>query len=307
MKKNLLLLLATSMLLGSCAQPASSSSSNEDNSSVSSNESSSENSSSSEESSSSNEDSSSKEEYHVDERMIGRWYINGSNANILPINGIFDIAADDTLAIGERVLTLTGNYDGFEGTYKFVYGSIVFIVSYDEENDYLDWGYQNGSQADFGFATKTPVSDSKYDYEGDTFPMEMAKEYLGTTLDLPALTFEANSYALQNFESSLYNNAKCSDIICYGASTAKTANYLTSLLENDYTIFYKSGADNVDYIANTKISEQTFYIGYDSSKTYALRIIFYPGDTKAENEMHIFLYNYDDKIVGITENSGENL
>ncbi len=306
MKKKLLMLLASSMLLGACAQNTNSSS--EENQSSSENSSSSiEHSSSNEESSSSEE--SSKEEYHIDKRMVGRWYINSSNNNVLPINGIFDIAEDDTLAIGERTLTLSGKYDGYEGTYKFVYGSIAFIVSYDEDHDYLDWAYQNVNDADFGFAAKTPVQDSKYDYEGDTFPMEMSKEYLGTTLDLPAVNFEATSYAVQLFESSLYN-VKCADIVCFGATTAKTANYLTLLLENDYTFYYTSGGEKVTYVANTKISEGTFFIGYDAAKTYALRIIFYTGDTKAENEMHIFLYNYSDKIAGITEqtgNSGESL
>lgn len=290
MKKKLLILLASSMLLGACTQNTESSSSKEENSSISTNESSSqssETSSSSETSTeeSSESDSSSSEELHIDSKFVGRWYINSSNEGVLPINGIFDIYENDTLAIGQVTLTLKGHYDGFEETYKFVYGSISFIVSYDEDHDYLDYGYDNTNESDFGFASKNPVKDPSYDYY-DSFPMEQAKEYLGTTLDLPALTFEANSYGIMLFTSSLYN-VKCADIVCYGASTAKTANYLQALLDNEYTMTYTGG----------KISEQTFYSGWDKDKTYSVRIIYYPGDSKDLNEMHIFLYNYSEEIT----------
>lgn len=289
MKKKLLILLASSMLLGACTQNTESSSSQEENSSTSTNESSSESSEtsseeSSESDSSSSEDSSS-EELHIDPKFVGRWYINSSNEGVFPINGIFDIYENDTLAIGQVTLTLKGHYDGFEETYKFVYGSISFIVSYDEDHDYLDYGYDNTNESDFGFASKNPVKDPNYDYY-DSFPMKQAKEYLGTTLDLPALTFEAKSYGIMLFTSSLYN-VKCADIVCYGASTAKTANYLQALLDNEYTMTYTGG----------KISEETFYSGWDKDKTYSVRIIYYPGDSKDLNEMHIFLYNYSEEIT----------
>ncbi len=275
MKKNLLLLLASSMLLGACTGNSQESSSPNQASSSS-------EAISSEESSS--EESSSSQELHIDTRLVGTWYINSSTTGTLPINGIFTVNADDTLEIGERTLTLSGHYETYEETYKFVYGSISFIISYDEDHDYADYAYQNTNESDLGYAAKTPVQSSKYDYEGDTFPMTQSKEYLETSLDLP--TFTATSYAVQLYTSPLYE-VKCADIVCFGATLATTSAYLQTLLDDNYELSYKSGT----------ISEQTFYTGHDSAKTYSLRVIFYKGDTAAENEAHIFLYNYNEKIA----------
>ncbi len=274
MKKKLPLLLATSLMLVGCVDHTSASSSS--------------NSPSSEETSSQESSSSSNDEtLHVQSEMIGTWYISSVMDGLFEINSIFKINADDTLEFGQRTLTLQGHYENYEETYKFVYGTITFIASYDAEHKGIDWGYKNGNDADMGFAQSEPVSDEiKYDYEGTEYPISMIKKYLETSLDIP--TPNGSNYRLQLYTSSLYSNAKCAYLGVQGYTTKQTLTYLKSLQGSGYT-FYKD--------LPSKVSNDTFYTCYDESKTYSIRIHHYEKTSSEPEEMSVFIYKYDEKIT----------
>lgn len=275
MKKTpLILLLTAAAMLASCSQGGNSASSSSEKKSPSSDSISSNASSSGSES----KDSSS-EALHVLPEMVGRWYIYSSSAGVLPINGIFDIADDDTLAIGEVVLSLAGNYAGFDDTYLFTYGTIQFIVSYDAEKKGLDWGYQNVDTYDFGFATSTPVSDG-YDYESSDYPMAMINEYIGTSGEVPA--YASSTYKLKLFNSSL-NNKPSGDLEIPSTSLLAVKAYLDALVDGGYTFPTYSG----------ETAASTFYVGYDADKVYTLRIIYFADDQEA----HVFYYAYDATLL----------
>ncbi len=257
------LVLISSFFLGACNGSAESSSLTSEESK----------SSSSSESSSSNE-----ETLTIPSVMVGRWYIYSSSAGVLPLNGIFDINENNTLSIGERTLTLSGHYAGYEETYKFVYGTITFIVSYDEEKDGIDWGYTNASTSDFGFATRTYI-DNFYAYEGNKFPMEQIKKYLGTTLDIPV--YENDSYKLKFF-TSYFTNDKCASIELADTTADKTLAYINLLKENGYTF----------YADVEKITSQKAYVSYDSTKTYTIRIIHFADDSETD----IFVHPYCESL-----------
>lgn len=271
MKRSLVFLLTLISLLSSCGEGERSSSSQD---SFDTNE------ISSPDASPSSPDSSlSSEEIHTPSEMVGKWYITSSQMGVLPVNGIFEIFDNDTLSIGQRTLSLEGNYAGYEDTYEFVYKSIHFIVSYDAEKDGIDWGYQNGENQDFGFAESEPLNNS-YAYEGDTYPINQIKEYLGTSLDVPGMT--ATSYKLRLYKSSLYD-AKCAALEISTTTLEETIAYVATLTENGY-VFSKNGSE---------IQEDTFTVGYDAKKTYSIRIIHF-SDTE---ETDVFFYNYNTNIV----------
>lgn len=270
MKKKLPLLLATSLMLVGCVDhPSTSSSSNEDDSS------------------SENTSSSTDETLHVQSEMVGTWYISSVTEGLFEINSIFKINANDTLEIGQRTLTLQGHYENFEETYKFVYGTITFIASYDAEHKGIDWGYKNGNDADMGFAQSEPVSDViKYDYEGTEYPLSKIKEYLETALDIPSP--DGSQYRLQLYISALYSDAKCAYLGVQGYTTKQTLTYLKVLQTSGYT-FYSS--------LPSKVSNDTFYTCYDETKTYSIRIHHYAKTSNDPEEMSIFIYKYDEKIT----------
>lgn len=232
--------------------------------------------------------------------FIGTWYITSSPNGVFELNSIFEIKDDDTLEIGQRTLTLSGRYENFEGTYKYTYGTIVFIVSYDSEHNGLDWGYiNNGVYKDFGFASSEPLSDTKYAYEGENFPMDLIKNYLGTTLDIP--TYENEKYRLQLFTSSLYK-AKSAAIEAPDTTPAKTLDYIHELMSSGYT-FYTAAKGTTDSSSSSttsiepvdsieEVEDHKFYIAYDSTKTYTIRIIHFADDSETD----IFVYNYNEAI-----------
>ncbi len=223
--------------------------------------------------------SESAEKISVPEEMIGRWYIVSSTSGVLPLNGIFDIYGDDTLAIGERTLTLQGHYANFDDAYLFTYGTIRFIVSYDESKKGLDWGYQNGESYDMGFASSEPLSDD-YAYEGDTFPMEKINEYLSTSGSIRAM--DSDLYRLKLFTSA-FNEARCASVEIPETTLKKTVNYITDLIDDGFVFPSYGGSLNAG----------SFAIGYDQSKTYLLRIIFFSDSEEA----NIFVYNYDETLL----------
>ena len=276
MKTKLLLLLTIPLLLASCQKAetnSSSLSSSEDNSEyVDSSE-------------NSKENTSSEEELHIDKKMVGTWYITSSSMGILPVNGIFEIFSNDTLAIGSRTLNLQSLYAVYEGAFEFVYGTIHFIASYDEDKNGIDWGYINGTDQDFGFAESQPIT--QYDYEGEDYPMDKINEYLGTTGNVPA--YEASYYYLDLYESSLYDGAKSADLEIRGASAETTAAYISKLIGEGYTFSTFTGS----------VTDRVFYHGYDPEKMYSLRIVFFKESTPEECEADIFFYNFNTAITEV--------
>ena len=267
MKKSVLCLALSSILLAGCSSPAGQEGSSNASSDVNESE------------STSSETTSSKADIHIPEEMIGRWYIISSSFGILPLNGIFDICADDTLEIGERTLELAGHYASFDEAYLFTYGTINFVVSYDSSKEGIDWGYINGESQDLGFASSEPLSDN-YDYEGDVFPMDKINEYLGTSGSIKAM--ESSSYRLKLFVSSL-NNLKCASVEVPGTTLKKTMDYIADLIEDGYSFPAYGGT----------LGSGNFAIGYDASKTYLVRIIFFSDESEAD----IFIYNYDEALL----------
>ncbi len=267
MKKSVLYLALSALLLAGCSSPEGEKGSSDVSSDVTPRE------------SSSLVGSDSQAEISIPEEMVGRWYIISSTTGVLPLNGIFDICGDDTLEIGERTLELAGHYAGYEESYLFTYGTIKFIVSYDASKKGIDWGYQNGETYDLGFASSEPLSNG-YDYEGDTFPMDKINEYLGTSGSIKAM--ESSTYRLKLFTSSL-NNLKCASVEVSETTLKKTMDYISELIKDGYSFPAYGGS----------LSSGSFAIGYDASKTYLLRIIFFSEDEEAD----IFIYNYDETLL----------
>lgn len=198
---------------------------------------------------------------------------------VLPLNGIFDIADDDTLSIGERTLTLRGHYANYDETYLFVYGSIQFIVSYDADKKGLDWGYANGDDQDYGFAESEPINNG-YAYEGSDYPMETINKYIGTSGSVPA--YESSTYKLKLF-TSYYNAKPCGGLEIPSTTLDAMKSYIDSLIEAGYA-FPKYGG---------VAAAGSFYVGYDADKIYTLRIIFFSDDS----EVDIFYHAYDETLL----------
>lgn len=220
------------------------------------------------------------EEIPFDTRIVGTWYVWTASYGVIPKNFSFQVLENRTLLLDKYTLTLKGNYAGFENTSLFYYGTIQFIVSYSEDpnNPGVDWGYINVNEQDMGFARATQYS--KYEYNGDRFPNAEVKSYLGTSLDL--IPYDNDYYYLDNFESALYE-CKSSDIEIRDTTFSKFKAYINLLISNGYV--FNSFDENT---ART----DTFYIAYDATKTYSLRLIYFGED----NEAHIFAYKYMAKL-----------
>lgn len=270
MKKQFIYSLTATLLLTSCINDSSSSeiSAIESESSISEN------------SSSSSEESI---EIDVPSVMVGTWYVHSSNMGEIPVNGIFTINENKTLDIGQRTLSLYGNYENYEDSYEFIYGTIHFIVSYDEDHKMIDWGYQNGNTYDMGTAGSEPLTENTYEYEGAEYPMNKINEYLGTSGNVPA--FEADYYYLDLFSSSYASKAAMLEID--GTTTTETATYIQTLIDAGYTFYKEFGGT---------VTAGTFYVGYDSNKIYTLRIIYYSEDKAEDCETDIFYYAYSESI-----------
>lgn len=283
-KKPLILLISAAAILASCSQGGQTASSSESSSESSSQTSSTQESASSEESSS---EQSSSEPLHVAEEMIGRWYITSSSFGVLPLNGIFDIAEDDTLAIGQVVLSLKGNYAGYEDTYFFTYGTISFTVSYDADKKGLDWGYQNASEYDIGFASSEPINNG-YAYEGSEYPMDKINSYIGTSGNVPA--YASSTYKLKLF-TSYYNSKPCGGLEIPSTSLDAFKAYIETLLNSGYTFPAYTG----------EVSRDKFYVGYDEDKVYTLRMIYFSDDKEAD----VFYHAYDESLLPKGSSSNE--
>ena len=274
MKKNVLLITLPALLLLSCSggENSLSSSISGSDSDLSSSEVS--------PSLSPNDESdlSSSEDIHIPSEIVGTWYITSTFNGVLPLNGIFDITSEDTLLIGEQTLSLSGHYEE-ESDFLFVYGTINFIVSYDAEKDGVDWGYQNGETWDMGFSSSEPLS-TKYAYEGASFPLAMINDYLSTDGDIPAMS--AGTYKLRLYNSSLYD-ADVAAVEMMGTTLQGTMDYIAALQEAGFVF--------PSYLGS--LSASSFAEGYDQSKTYFVRIIFFENED-IEDETDLFVYNYSD-------------
>ena len=198
------------------------------------------------------------------------------------MNYSFTVNEDKTMTLSNYTLTWKGLYSGFEGTHLFKFGTISFILSYDDTkgNEGVDWGYLNTNESDMGFAKSTPYS--KYEYNGKRFPNAEIKEYFNTTLDVPV--YENDHYYLDLFESALYD-CKSADIELRDTTFSKFKAYLHQLEEAGYT--FNSPLPDGD-----SWKTDTFYIAYDSTKTYSVRCIYFGEDNQAD----IFVYKYMENL-----------
>lgn len=227
--------------------------------------------------------SSIEEELKFDDRLVGEWYVHTSSYGVIPTNFPFEINSNRTLTLANYTLNLQGLYANFEGAYLWTYGSIQFITSYDdtEGREGVDWGYINTNEQDLGFARNIPWS--KFEYQGEEFPNELIKEYLGTSLDIPTFDSEEHCiYKLDNFVSALYE-CKCSDIEIGNIEKPIFSDYLAKLVSLGY-VFNSYDQNN--------IKSDDFYVAYDPTKTYSFRIIYFGEDRQVD----IFVYNYMEKL-----------
>ena len=100
------------------------------------------------------------EEIPFDSRIVGTWYVFTSTNGVIPMNYSFTVNEDKTMTLSNYTLTWKGLYSGFEGTHLFKFGTISFILSYDDTkgNEGVDWGYINTNEQDLGFARNIPWS-----------------------------------------------------------------------------------------------------------------------------------------------------
>lgn len=224
------------------------------------------------------------EEIPFDNRIIGSWYVFTSTSGVVPQNFKFTVTESKTVILdstqSKYTLKLKGLYAGFENTFLFYYGTIQWIVSYSESesNPGVDWGYKNVNETDMGFARATEYT--KYEYEGKEFPNAQIKAFLKTNVDI--IPFESNYYYLDLFESALYN-CNSADIEVRNSSLDNFKAHMNKLVAAGY-VFNSWDA--------SLAKPETFYIAYDSTKTYSVRCIYF-ADT---NESHVFYYNYLEKL-----------
>ena len=219
------------------------------------------------------------QEVIFDTNLIGTWYINSSSTGTVSINLPFTVNDDETVDLGGQNFELDGYYGEYTNVFQFSYGKYYFMISYDDSDDEVDWAYQHGDDYDFGYACKTENQTGTYDYVGEDWPMDVINTYLGTSGSIPA--FDAEKYYVDLFNSSIYN-CKSADIEMHDTTLESTKEYINILINNGYTFYLYS---------ESSLKSGTFYVGYDSDKTYTLRIINFD-----DSESHIFVYKYNENI-----------
>lgn len=273
MKQNILVIIGI-LLLSGCSKNSNSSSliyTNTSNkiSSLSSNTDSNNSNNTNKESNSSNNIDYSK----FDTSLIGTWYVHSSWTGLLEINTPIIIKDTYEVQIYNVDFSYIGIYENFEGTCLFENsnGSMKFIASSDEEG-VLDWGlFDSLGNQDIGVArVEKHVSGIAYSYEGQEWPINQIKEFMGTTLDLPI--YEHDYYYLFTGLSQVYDDAKYCMIDLYGVAPTARDDYIKLLEDNGY-VFEELNS--------------SFYQGYDGTKTYAIKL------SQNENNMCIFVYYYN--------------
>lgn len=276
MKKNILVIIGI-LLLSGCSKNSNSSSliyTNTSNkisslsSNTDSNNSNNSNNTNKESNSSNNIDYS-----KFDTSLIGTWYVHSSWTGLLEINTPIIIKDTYEVQIYNVDFSYIGIYENFEGTCLFENsnGSMKFIASSDEEG-VLDWGlFDSLGNQDIGVArVEKHVSGIAYSYEGQEWPINQIKEFMGTTLDLPI--YKHDYYYLFTGLSQVYDDAKYCMIDLYGVTTTARDDYIKLLEDNGY-VFEELNS--------------SFYQGYDETKTYAIKL------SQNENNMCIFVYYYN--------------
>lgn len=208
-----------------------------------------------------------------DKSLIGTWYVHSSWTGLLEINTPIIIKDTYEVQIYNVDFSYIGIYENFEGTCLFENsnGSMKFIASSDEEG-VLDWGlFDSLGNQDIGVArVEKHVSGIAYSYEGQEWPINQIKEFMGTTLDLPI--YKHDYYYLFTGLSQVYDDAKYCMIDLYGVTTTARDDYIKLLEDNGY-VFEELNS--------------SFYQGYDETKTYAIKL------SQNENNMCIFVYYYN--------------
>lgn len=206
---------------------------------------------------------------------IGTWYVHSSSMGYLSINQEIKISNDYSLAIGTLHFSFVGIYEDYPETNLYLSDSGItkFIVSTDGE--YLDWGFEDtAGYKDFGTAMREPFSNEiKYSYVGQDWPINQINDYLETSGNIPA--YEASEYSLHTGYSQLYNDCKYCMIDIFNVKATALKEYVSLLNTTGFSII--------------KDPSSSFYIGFDDSKIYGLRIIEYN-----DNNLCIFVYNYAD-------------
>lgn len=207
-----------------------------------------------------------------DKNLVGIWYVHSSWAGLLEINTQIIIKDTYEVQIYNMEFSFVGIYENFDGACLFenASGSIKFIASSDEEG-VLDWGlFDSIGNQDIGVArVEEHISGIAYSYEGEEWPIEQIKDFMGTSLDLPI--YEHGYYYLFTGLSQVYDDEKYCMIDLYEVSSTAREDY-TKILEDNGYVFEKSNSN--------------FYQGYDETKTYAIKLSQY------EDNMCIFIYYY---------------
>ena len=221
--------------------------------------------------------------FEFDSRLLGQWYIYSSTYGVVGINIPFVVNSNQTVSFDGQIFTCTGYYENFVGAYQFVYGSHLLILSYDESSDEeeLDWGYFYNQNGDLGVALRRENDSGKYNYIGENWPIELVNDALDTTGNIPAIN--SDEYYLKIFNSALYNCTSAA-IEIKNTSIDAMSNYISGLISDGY-IFSNFDA--------TSVTSDYFYLGYDESKIYSLRIIYFSNTS----EINIFIYKYNDAIT----------
>ncbi len=209
-----------------------------------------------------------------DENLIGKWYVNSNNMDVLPINTEFEIFDDYTLKIQDINFDFVGLYEEYEGACQFISESknTTFIASFDE--GVINWGLIdiNGT-SDIGVAGKEPIEIGfKYDYVGPDWPMEKINEWLELEGNIPS--YPSSEYSLLNSISQIYDE-KYAMIDIFDAPDNSSQEYINMLEEEGYNFSQQKDGFG-------------FYVGHDAEKKYSLRIQYF-----GEGNLTVFIYNYD--------------
>lgn len=265
MKKSLCLVILLSTMLFSCNNNVNSSS--DDNSHLSSGD---------ETSNSSNSSTISIDYTKFDKNIIGTWYVHSSMMGEIEPNTTIVISSDYTLKIKNIIFNYIGVYENFEGSHLFLSESKItqFIVSYDSENQFIDWGFMDtADHSDMGVAAKEKLASGfNYSYVGTNWPMEQINSYLDTNGNVPPL--ENQTYYLLLSISQVHDEAKYAMIDIFNVSNNAEQEYINVLNSKGFEI--ESSRDGYN-----------FYRAYDKSHIYAILFQLYNGDN-----LTIFVYNY---------------
>ena len=191
---------------------------------------------------------------------------------ILDLNTEIIITNTYEATIQDIHFNFVGLYENYEGACLFESDSgVTKLIASTQEEGVLDWGIVDiQNNQDFGVARlEKHISGIAYSYEGENWPMDKIKEYLGTSKDIPI--FEHNYYYLFTGISQLYDDSDYCMIDLFGVSENAREEYTQKLIDAGFVISKE---------------DSTFYTGYDQDHIYAIRLKQY------SDNLCIFLYHY---------------